>query len=94
MKYREQKDNYEASMETVAEFDDYDSFLRYLNDKRYERPITSVRFQFYMYDERNGWNTYYVLAENNKGDYIPGFSDSALTEPIQETIHVQSVISE
>lgn len=79
MKYRDHKGGLSESMETVQEFDSIEQIKQHLNlfYNQFGELVVEVKFQYAMFDNRIGWDTYYVLMRlDGKSDFmVAGMSD-------------------
>lgn len=78
MKFRHQRGTFKESMETVQEVSSLKDVERILADARstlFEmRQVGTLTCKKYIFDSRNGWDTYIVCEDGNG----IGFSDAEL----------------
>lgn len=74
MKYRDHRGGYKESMETVQEVKSVQDIKNHLVSIYGE--IQDIRFEHVLVDDRNGWDTYYVLMSPDGENYHPiGMTD-------------------
>lgn len=85
MKYRDHAGSLSASMETVIEVNSIEEIIQHLNKyyNRFSESVAEIKFEYCDFDQRTGWDTYYVLhrLEGETDFTVAGMSDGQL-EPI------------
>ncbi len=82
MKYRDHRGSLKQSMKTVIEVSSIDDIINHLNSVSFYKKVVKIKFEYACYDERIGWNTYYVLAKykGERGFKVAGMADGKLTK--------------
>ena len=77
MRYRDHRGSLKRSLETTIEVHSEQDIIDHLNDIHPSYAITSIKFEYSCYDERTGWDTFYILAKNKngQGSHVAGMSD-------------------
>lgn len=93
MKFRFHLGGYNESMETTCEVDNIDS-LRGLVKKFYKNvpfdKLVDIDFEYCGFDDRNGWDTYYVIAIlHPSGRTVVGMSDGKFENANDEAHKIQ-----
>lgn len=67
--FRFHRGSLEESMATVKEFSSYQELVDYVRDayKEFNEPIGQLLFEHCCYDDRIGWDTWYVSTEGRVG---------------------------
>lgn len=84
MKYRDHRGSLDDSMKTVIEVSSIDDIKNHLNEiwKPFGKEVDEIKFDYSWFDERTGWNTYFVL-QRLKGETrftVAGMSDGKLNK--------------
>ena len=81
MKYRDHRGSLAASMETEREVNSINEIKEHLNKfyKQFEKEIKEIRFKHVGFDDRIGWDTYYVIQrlKGEKEFTVAGMSDGS-----------------
>ena len=81
MKYRDHRGSLSASMETEREVNSIDEIKEHLNKfyKQFGKEIEEVKFEHVGFDDRTGWDTYYVKQrlKGEKEFKVAGMSDGS-----------------
>lgn len=75
MKFRYHRGGYEDSMSTEISVNTKAELLRHINTGRHIQKIEDIVFEHVGVDDRNGWNTHYVLRIDGG---VIGMSDGIL----------------
>lgn len=82
MKFREHRGSFHAAMKTTKEFYSIDDLKKHLNsiNNKSEDSIIELVFDYAKFDDRNGWDTYYVLQRfcDETEFTVAGMSDGEL----------------
>ena len=74
MKLRLHRGGYKEAMETVQEVSNYTEILSILKNEFHN--IETFDLVDYIKDDRNGWDTFTVIAKNNDGEkFVIGYLD-------------------
>lgn len=84
MRYRDHRGSLSASLETEQKINSLDELKLHLNSSLafFNFEVEEIKFEYCGFDERIGWNTYYVLQKikGKKGFTVAGMSDSNVWE--------------
>ena len=79
MKYRDHRGNLLDSMATVQEVNSVEEIKQHLNKffNQFGKSVGEIKFEYVCYDERVGWDTYFVLQrlEGEEDFTVAGTSD-------------------
>jgi hypothetical protein len=79
MKFRFHRGGFEESMATTIEVSSMAELQIHIHTHWADRvdPPHNIRFEHYIYDPRNGWDTWLVMADHPSGVTYPvGMSDA------------------
>jgi hypothetical protein len=82
MKYRDHRGSLDSSMETQIEVFTIEELKYHLDKswKAFDRTVAEIKFSYSCYDDRIGWDTYYVLQRlvGESDFWVAGMSDGIL----------------
>lgn len=84
MKYRDHRGGLSKSLSTTQEVKAEDDIIAHLNTiyAPFKKAIAEIKFEYCGYDDRTGWDTYYVLQrlEGESHFTVTGMSDGIFKE--------------
>jgi len=90
MRYRDHRGSLAESLSTTQTFNKIKDIMSYLNKRAYKyfKSVDIINFKYVGFDERCGWDTYYVSArfKGEREFYVVGMSDEKYKIPLSYTI--------
>lgn len=82
MKYRDHKGSLSDSLETTIEVNSIQEIIDHLNSyyNQFGKEVEEIKFDYSGFDDRVGWDTYYVLhrLKGEENFTVAGMSDGRL----------------